>query len=154
MTKKKQLSAKLLTTKKKAPFKKEVNRGSKQKTNFPIREKPGTYLIYEGKKVIYVGYGKNVYIAMYRHFYPYKEKRQQARIYFENKDKLKVQVIYTKTAAQAHKLEIALIFKYNPPMNINKYAGFEADESEIKILNQYYITPAKDIEIYKGEVPF
>ena len=150
----KELSARMVTTKIKKPFKKSPTGASKQVATFPIRDKPGAYIIFEGKKVIYVGYGKNVYMAMYRHFYPYRDKLPQSRVYFENKDKLKCQVIYTKTAAQAHKLEIALIFKYNPPLNLNKYKGFEADESEKKILTEYYLTPSKDIEIYKGDIPF
>ena len=152
--KRKPLSARLVTTKVKKPFKKSPTGASKQVANFPIRNKPGAYIIFEGKKVIYVGYGKNVYMAMYRHFYPYRDKLPQSRVYFENKEKLKCQVIYTKTASQAHKLEIALIFKYNPPLNLNKYKGFEADESEKKILTEYYLTPSKDIEIYKGDIPF
>jgi hypothetical protein len=153
-TKKKPLSARMVTTKKKAPFKKSPTGASKQVATFPIREKPGAYLIYEGKKVVYVGYGKNVYMAMYRHFYPYRDKVYQERVYFEDKTKIKCQVIYTKTAAQAHKLEIALIFKHNPPLNKNKYKGFEADESEKKIYKEYILSPSKDIEKYEGDIPF
>lgn len=145
---------KIVKTKKKPPFYKNPLKMARS-TSFPIRNESGVYIVYIKNKIVYVGSGKDVYISMYRHFYPYNDSDIQKRTYFKKLDGLKVSVIYTKTQAIARKLEAALIIKYKPKNNTNTFDDFELDTSDKKLLVDLYEQPLVDIQQYKGEdLPF
>jgi Uri superfamily endonuclease len=106
--------SKLIKTRLESPYKQDGTT-----TNFPIRNKPGTYMIYKNGVLMYVGFsGTNVYAAMYRHFQSWKDRSQFRATY--NRDSCKVRVIYTNTAKQAENLETALITKHKPKDNDQK----------------------------------
>jgi len=92
-------------------------------TFFSDRKKAGVYLVYDGKKVIYVGYsGADVYKTMYRHFQSWEDRRQYRATF--NRQRHKVRVVYC-TEPQAWKLEKALILKYKPEYNENTFDMFD-----------------------------
>ena len=131
---------------------------SKGKTTFNIRGKPGVYIIYKktasGREALkYVGFSRtDVYKALYRHLQNWDDPKQQ-RITFKNLAGIVVKVIYCKNSQTAKKLEGALILKYKPIRNINKYSDFIIDESEKELLKQLgQIKPG--IYEYKEDLPF
>jgi hypothetical protein len=104
----------LLKTRLEPPYKTD-----NKTTNFPLRNRPGCYLIYKNDVLRYVGYaGKDVYTTMYRHFQNWKDRSQHRNTY--DRASCKVRMIYTTTAKQAENLETALIIKYKPRDNGNK----------------------------------
>lgn len=113
----------------------------KRKTVFNIKNVPGVYMIYKGKKLLYVGFsGSNLYKTMYRHFQVWNDKQQQ-RIKFK-KSGYKVRIIFC-TAAQAQRLETYLIQKLKPKFNKLQYqADFEQAKSGGEVEKFYNI---KDI---------
>lgn len=128
------------------------------KTNFNIRNKPGVYIIYKltasGRQALkYVGFSRSdVYKALYRHLQEWKDPKQ-TRVTFKQYNNIRVKVIYCKNGQIAKKLEGALILKYKPLRNINKYADFIIDESERKILKELgQIKPG--IYELEGDLPF
>ena len=130
----------LVKEKIKAPF------ISKGKTAFKLQKVSGVYIIYIGKQIVYVGFSaKDVYKALYRHFYPYRDKIPQERKVF-NADEVKVRVIYTKNGKQADRLEKALIIKYKPQFNTLQYSNnFVMDDKEKEILKEFIKTESSDI---------
>lgn len=128
------------------------------KTNFNIRNKPGVYIVYKktasGRQALkYIGFSRtDVYKALYRHLQSWEDPKQ-TRITFKQKNNLLVKVIYCKNAETAQKLEGALILKYKPLQNINKYKDFIIDETERKLLKQLgQIKPG--IYEMEGDLPF
>jgi hypothetical protein len=140
----------MLKTKVHAPY--YFDRYGAEHTFFSERNKPGVYIVYEDKKVVYVGYsGNNVYRTMYRHFQRWSDNTQYRALF--NRNRHKVRLIYC-TQAKAKKLEDALILKYKPVYNSNIFANFEPDKREITILEEYNDTEFAPIAEYKNEVPF
>ena len=138
------------------------------KTNFPIRNKSGVYLIYKKQtlsagnklKLVYVGFStKDLYKTMYRHFQNWDGYilPDQTRVIYKNTKNIKIRVCYTNTAQQANQLETALILKYKPKDNPRKYEKYAADKNEIKILDQFESLESKPIIVnkqYNEEDPF
>jgi excinuclease UvrABC nuclease subunit len=120
------------------------------KTRFPDRGRAGVYLISENGQVVYIGYSANdLYKTLYRHFQTWNHDKQFVVSY---KDLLavndyRVRVVYC-TALQAVDLEKALIIKYKPRDNFNKYpdlARTEKNKLKIKrLILKYNDLPAED----------
>lgn len=124
----------------------------KQKTFFSERFTSGVYIVYEGKKIVFVGFiGSNLYRKMYRHFQSCASSRQYRAIF--NKNKHKVRVIYC-TPQQSWDLEKALIMKHKPNFNDNSYEMFEPYKKELKFYQEYWETQISLITEYKNETPF
>lgn len=105
------------------------------KTNFGLRNKAGVYLIYNDTELRYIGYsGTDVYKTMYRHFQSWKDKTQ-VRVTYKNIKYVKCRIVYCNNSKQAEELERALIVKYKPIDNPNKYDQYiltYKDENNIK----------------------
>jgi hypothetical protein len=124
------------------------------RTNFKLRDQPGVYVIFRGKKVIYVGFSKtNLYRTMYRHFQTWNDKTKQYRMLIKNLDNIKIAVIYCKGAKLAKLLENALILRYRPELNLNIYDGYIMDTDEKRALDLLGQLQPGIIE-YKGDLPF
>jgi len=104
---------------------------------FFTAKQPGTYLIYKNKKLVYVGYSSyNVYKTLYRHFQSWNDPQQIRITYSKTDPNIKVRVIYT-TAIRARKLEKALIIKYKPKHNPDKYESYlTLNKQENKIIDE------------------
>lgn len=100
-------------------------------------QRPGTYLIYRSGRLVYVGFSSyNVYKTLYRHFQSWQDPRQVRVTYDKNDPNIKVRVIYT-TAARARKLEKAIIIKYQPKDNPDKYENYlDLNRQESKIIEE------------------
>lgn len=100
-------------------------------------QRPGTYLIYRSGRLIYVGFSSyNVYKTLYRHFQSWYDPRQIRVTYDKNDPNIKVRVIYT-TAARARKLEKAIIIKYQPKDNPDKYENYlDLNRQESKVIEE------------------
>lgn len=78
--------------------------------------------------VAYIGYGaKDCYKPLYRHFQQWNDRTRE-RTTFSRRTHT-VRVIYTRTPAQAAKLERALIIKHRPPGNPNKLEQYELTDA-------------------------
>jgi excinuclease UvrABC nuclease subunit len=131
------------------PYKKGTN-----KCTFDIRNYPGVYMIYsDSKELLYVGYsGSDVYKALYRHFQSWNDKRQ-IRVTF-NPDKVKVKLTYTNTGKEASDLETALIIKYQPKKNPQKYIDYTTEPAEAKMLESFEEAPTEPVAEYTDDIPF
>lgn len=110
-------------------------------------KKPGVYLIKVNGKLKYIGYSStNVYKTFTRHFQSWDDPRQ-IRITYPRASYVTARLIYTNTGIQAAKLERALILKYQPEDNPNKYNQYQLNLPEQIILDDYN---AED----PGEAPF
>jgi len=97
---------------------------------------PGVYLIYKNNELMYVGYSNyNVYKTLYRHFQKWNDPQQKRVVYKKNDKTITVRVIYT-TAIRSKKLEKALILKYKPIDNPEKYENYILDKKSEKVLDQ------------------
>ena len=111
-------------------------------TAFPLREKSGVYLIRKDGEIVYIGMSQtDVYKTMYRHFQKWNDKRQ-IRVHYGRKD-CTVRVIYCNKA-QALKLEKALIVKYKPVDNPEKYEAHILDLQDKKIIKKEKQTQPDD----------
>lgn len=91
---------------------------------FYTAKQAGVYLIYRAGVLVYVGHSQtNLYRTLYRHFQSWNDKTQQRIIYSPTDANIKVRVIYTPPS-KAQKLERALILKYQPADNPNKYETY------------------------------
>jgi hypothetical protein len=116
-------------------IKSKLNPPYKNGKPFYTAKQPGVYLIYKNSKLVYVGFSSyNVYKTMYRHFQRWNDPTQVRVIYNPNDPGIKVRVIYT-TAARSKKLEKALILKYAPKDNPEKYNSYVLDKKSEKVLN-------------------
>jgi len=101
-------------------------------TNFPeSKKRSGVYIIKEDGVIVYVGYSAtDLYTTMYRHFQEWNDKRGARVTYFNllNKRVYKVRLVYC-TPLQAARLEKALIIKYYPRDNKEKYDSLVMDHS-------------------------
>lgn len=124
------------------------------KTRFNIRNKPGVYLIYKNRSLVYVGFSaSDVYKALYRHLQTWNDPNQQRVTYAKLKG-ITVRVVYTRTSTKARQLEEALILKHKPADNINRYDGFIMDEGNKKALDEFNAAPKEGIYNYAGDLPF
>lgn len=100
-------------------------------------QRPGTYLIYRSGRLVYVGFSSyNVYKTLYRHFQSWQDPQQVRIVYDKNDPNIKVRIIYT-TAARARKLEKAIIIKYQPKDNPDKYENYlDLNRQESKVIEQ------------------
>lgn len=115
------------------------------KTNFPARNKSGTYLIYKDSKLVYVGHSvTDLYTTMYRHFQKWDDKTQ-VRISYKVSPLYKVRVVYC-SPTNAQKLEKALIVKFKPKDNPIKYDLFTLKESDKDMI--------KEVSEMISEAPF
>jgi len=116
-------------------IKSKLNPPYKNGKPFYTAKQPGVYLIYKNSQLVYVGFSSyNVYKTMYRHFQRWNDPTQVRVIYNPNEPGIKVRVIYT-TAARSKKLEKALILKYQPKDNPEKYNSYVLDKKSEKVLN-------------------
>jgi hypothetical protein len=124
------------------------------RANFPDRGRTGVYIIYEDKTPVYVGYSaKDLYKTMYRHFQEWNHTGQEVVSYARqyNKYKYTCRVVYC-TARQAASLETALIKKYKPRDNGNRYEDKKLSRYDIttaEILNK---TPSESLQFTKKEL--
>jgi len=104
-------------------------------TTFNLRNVGGVYIIFKKDTMVYCGYSKtNLYKTLYRHFQEWKTSSQVRTIY-KNLNDITVRVIYCKDGNQASKLEKAIIIKYKPRDNTNKYNQYTMDFKEKEVLD-------------------
>lgn len=117
-------------------IKSKLNSPYKNGKPFYTAKTPGVYLIYKNSQLVYVGFSSyNVYKTLYRHF-QYWNDPTQVRVTYSAKDpNIKVRVIYT-TALRAKKLEKAIILKYKPKDNPDKYESYSLNHQDKKIIKQ------------------
>ena len=131
-----------------APYQKD---GS---TTFKLRDKSGVYIIFLKDKIDYVGYsGTDIYKTLYRHFQKWNDKTQ-VRVTYNNLKDITVRVIYTKSAAIAQRLENALIVKYRPEANPNKYETKELTAQDENNLTEYIEQDTNPIITSDEDLPF
>lgn len=112
------------------------------KLNKQLRLKPagnqkGVYILKKDSEIVYIGYsGSNIYKTLTRHFQSWDD-RTQTRVTYSKNTNIKARVIYTTTATQAAKLEKALILKYKPTDNPNKYEQYSLNLSDDNLINNY-----------------
>lgn len=131
-------------------IKSKLNTAYKNGRPFYTAKQPGVYLIYKNGSLVYVGYSSyNVYKTLYRHFQRWNDPTQVRITYNPNDQNIKVRVIYT-TALRAKKLEKALILKYQPKNNPDKYENYILDKNSEKEL-----TRAEDeFTVINEDLPF
>jgi len=101
------------------------------------KKQKGVYILKKNNEIVYVGYsGSNLYKTLTRHFQSW-EDRKQTRITYSKSENIKARVILTTTAQQAAKLEKALILKYKPTDNPNKYEQYILNLSDNNLINNY-----------------
>jgi excinuclease UvrABC nuclease subunit len=104
-------------------------------TTFNLRNVGGVYIIFKKNTMVYCGYSKtNLYKTLYRHFQEWKTSSQVRTIY-KNLNDITVRVIYCKDGNQASRLEKAIIIKYKPRDNTNKYNQYTMDFKEKEIFD-------------------
>jgi len=124
------------------------------KTNFNIQGRPGVYMIYKNDELRYIGYsGTNLYKTLYRHFQSWKDKTQ-TRVTYKDLKGITVRIVYTTNGSQASNLERALIVKYAPIDNPNKYAQYVLKLSDTKKVTEFINEPINDIVRNTDDLPF
>jgi hypothetical protein len=99
-------------------------------------KKPGVYLIKVNGNLKYIGYSStNVYKTLTRHFQSWEDPRQ-VRVTYPRASYVTARVIYTTNGGQAARLEKALIIKYKPEDNPNKYANYVLDFEDKQIIEK------------------
>lgn len=124
-------------------FRRNAPYSANGKTNFLYTQnKAGVYIIYKNGVPVYVGMsGYNVYKTMYRHFQSWKDN-SQVRVTYSKLNGITCRVILC-TKEQASRLEKALILKYKPKDNPNKYTFFALKPTHKKILDDFTGTPVE-----------
>ncbi len=114
-------------------------------TNFRYTAgKSGVYLIYRDSKPAYIGMSKtNVYRTMYRHFQSWDDPLQKRVTYSKRSKSITVRVVLC-TPLQAHNLEKALIKKYKPKDNPNKYLSFVPKKVHEKLISDFIGAKVED----------
>lgn len=97
------------------------------RTTFPeSMSRPGVYLIKLDGKLSYIGYsGSDLYKALYRHFQEWNDRGPRVVYPPQMRERCLVRVVYTNTAAQAAKLEKALILLHQPIDNPDKLERYQ-----------------------------
>lgn len=123
-------------------------------TTFKLRGKSGVYIIFKKGLIDYVGYsGTDIYKTLYRHFQKWNDKTQVRVSYSDLKD-ITVRVIYTKDAKVAQRLENALIVRYRPEANPNKYETKDLTATDEKNLTEYINEETNPIITSDEDLPF
>lgn len=114
-------------------------------TRFPLRNRPGVYLIRDASGVVYVGSSRvDTYKALYRHFQAWNDaSRDRPRVVYDP-EAVTVRVLYTSTPAQALALERALIVRLRPRDNPDKLISFELTEAGADVLEAAASAPWND----------
>jgi len=110
----------------------------------PTFKKSGVYLITENGIVTYIGHSRtNLYKTMYRHFQVWRHSSQEVISYAArmNRHDYKVRVVLC-TPAQAMRLERALVIKYQPRDNEQKYEQYMLNFNDRKLVKDYEDQPA------------
>lgn len=103
----------------------------------PSKNQKGVYILKKDNEIKYIGYsGSNLYKTLTRHFQSWQD-RSQIRVTYSKNENIKARIVYTSTAAQAAKLEKALILKYKPTDNPNKYEQYSLNLSDNNLINNY-----------------
>lgn len=111
----------------------------------PKGKQCGVYQIFDNKKLVYVGYSATqLYSTFTRHFQRWDDPRQ-VRVTYPKSENISARILYTNTPRQAEALEKALILKYQPRDNPNKYESYQLSAYDKKQLNEY---------INREEAPF
>jgi len=98
----------------------------------------GVYLIKYNGQIVYIGYSAgSLYKTITRHFQSWKDKNQ-VRVTYPQSESYKVRVVYTRTGSQAAELERALILKYRPKDNPNKYENYLFTKDEKNTITEIY----------------
>lgn len=107
------------------------------RTKFPLRKKAGVYLIKNSAgTIVYIGSSESdIYKAMYHHFNTWNDRQVERATY--NRNSHTVRVVYT-TPNQAITLERALIKKYQPADNTQKYETLFNEIKEAQALENYF----------------
>lgn len=115
------------------------------KTNVSeLVDRSGVYLIYEDRKLVYIGHSTtNMYKTLLRHFQRWDDPAQ-IRITYPQTKTYRVSIVYT-TAQQAPRLEFALIKRYQPRDNPDKYENQKAQGADIRALHTFLDTPVDQI---------
>ena len=117
------------------------------RTAFPKRKKSGVYLI-KRNSILYIGMSQtDLYKTMYRHFQSWQDKKQVRVTYSKNDRSIFVRVIYC-TPVRAERLEKALILKYNPKDNPEKYENYKLNFTDNNLLEKEKYTP---VDSYLGK---
>jgi excinuclease UvrABC nuclease subunit len=118
------------------------------KTNISdTRKKPGVYLIYKDRELVYIGSSaSNLYKALLRHFQKWNDPTQ-VRITYPQRPIYKVSIVQT-TPKQSKRLEMALIKRLKPRDNPNKYNLFTLTADEERANRTFLDT------LNSGEAPF
>jgi len=121
------------------------------KTTFPgTRNRSGVYLIKEDGKIVYIGYsGSNLYRTMYRHFEAWSHSQKVVTYKGMMKSKNYTIRVVLCTTIQAARLERALIIKYQPRDNDEKYKGYQLKFPDEKIRDEYF-----NSDTLLTEIPF
>ena len=128
---------------KKSRFFKIYNR---DKLNTALGLRPGSqtgvYLIKENETIVYVGHSSsNLYKTFTRHFQSWEDRQHRTTYANRSSDKLTARVIFT-TPAKARALEKALVLKYQPRDNVNKYEQFILDLKDRELIQEADKAPA------------
>lgn len=126
----------------------------KDKLNPALGLRPGSqtgvYLIKEAGHIVYVGYSSsNLYRTFTRHFQDWESDQRRVEYKNRNSAKLTARIIYT-TPLQAQTLEKALIIKYNPRDNANKFESYALDFKDKELIKQ--VNQAEAVN-FKNEPP-
>lgn len=98
----------------------------------------GVYLIKYKGKIVYIGYSAgSLYKTITRHFQSWKDQ-SQIRITYPQSEVYKIRIVYTRTGNQAAELERALILKYKPKDNPNKYENYLFTKNEKNTITEIY----------------
>ncbi|MCF8460455.1 MAG: hypothetical protein K9G46_07005 [Flavobacteriales bacterium] len=127
------------------------------RTTFPESNgRKGVYLIKLDGKLSYVGFsGSDLYKALYRHFQEWNDRRAPRVVYPPDlRDRCTVRVVYCNTAAQAAKLEKALILFHQPKDNPDKLERYQLSLADAPAFGQMLDDYEEAEFIPPTEVPF
>lgn len=110
--------------------------------------KSGVYIIKEDNKIVYVGFSRtNLYRTIMRHFQDWNDRETPDRINYRYKTRRKkytIRIVFAP-AKKAFNLEKALILKYNPRDNAQKYESYlEVHEKIVDKEMEEYWESAKE----------
>jgi len=109
-----------------------------------ISGQSGVYIIKSGSQIVYVGYSAtNLYKTMTRHFQSWEDRQVRTVYTNRNSDNLTARVIFCGSI-KAKKLETALVIKYRPRDNNNKYEQYILDLQDKKLIKELDETAASN----------
>lgn len=96
----------------------------------------GVYIIKEAGQIVYIGYSSSdLHKTFTRHFQSWQDRQHRTTYGNRNSSKLAARVIFT-SPLKAPKLERALVIKYQPRDNVNKYDQYMLDLKDREILKE------------------